>query len=134
MRRFGTVACAVAALLLSSSALAQRNYDSKTVETIQGKVVSVEKMPSRRGHGYGVHLMVQTDKETIAVHLGPARYVEKQTPRIETNDTISVTGSRVKVDGKPALIAAEVKKGNEILKLRGENGVPMWSGRGRHGQ
>jgi hypothetical protein len=30
------------------------------------------------------------------------------------------------VAGKPAIIAAQVKKGNEILKLRDENGIPVW--------
>ena len=103
--------------------IAQRNYDPKTVETIQGKVLSVEKMQQRGG---GVHLTLQTDKETISVHLGPSWYIDKQTPHIETNDTITVTGSHVTVDGKPAIIAAQVKKGNEILKLRDENGIPVW--------
>lgn len=116
-------AVAVAAAFGASSAIAQRNYDPKTVETVQGKVLSVEKMQQRGG---GVHLMLQTDKETIAVHLGPSWYIDKQTPKIEANDTITVTGSRVTVDGKPAIIAAQVKKGNEILKLRDENGIPVW--------
>ncbi len=61
--------------------------------------------------------MLQTDKETIPVHLGPASYIDKQTPRIETSDTITVIGSRVTVDGKPAIVAAQIKKGNEVLKL-----------------
>ena len=53
-------------------------------------------------------------------------YIDKQTPKIETNDTITVTGSRVTVDEKPAIIAAQVKKGNEVLNLRDENGIPVW--------
>jgi hypothetical protein len=76
--------------------------------------------------------MLQTDKETVPVHLGPAWYIEKQTPRIEINDTITVIGSRVTVDGKAAIVAAQIKKGNEVLKLRDDNGVPVWS-RGRRG-
>ena len=128
------VVAATAAAFEVSTAIAQRNYDPKTVETIQGKVLSVEKTAPAKNRGYGVHLMLQTDKETIPVHLGPASYIEKQTPRIEINDTVSVTGSRVTVDGKPAIIAAQVKKGNDILKLRGENGVPAWSGAGRRNQ
>ena len=117
------VAIAFAGLLSGSNVVAQRNYDPKTVETVQGKVLSVEKMQQR---GRGVHLMLQTDKETIAVHLGPSWYIDQQTPKIETNDTITVTGSRVTVDGKPAIIAVQVKKGDEILKLRDENGIPVW--------
>lgn len=120
------IAVAAAGLLSISNVVAQRNYDPKTVETIQGKVVSVEKATRGQGRSYGVHLTLQTDKETISVHLGPGWYIEKQTPRIEANDTITVTGSRVTIDGKPAIIAAQVKKGNETLKLRDENGIPVW--------
>jgi hypothetical protein len=127
------VMAAIAGILGASNAIAQRNYDPKTVETIQGKVLSVEKTPSK-GRGYGVHLTLQTEKETISVHLGPGWYMEKQTPHIEGNDTIIVTGSRVTFDGKPAIIAAEVKKGNEILNLRDENGIPAWKGAGRGNQ
>ena len=86
------VAAAIAAAFGASSVVAQRNYDPKTVETIDGKVLSVEKTTPTKNRGYGVHLMVQTDKETIAVHLGPAIYIDKQTPHIEANDTITVTG------------------------------------------
>lgn len=120
-----TVAVAVAGLLGASNVVAQRNYDPKTVETVQGKVLSVEKTPSK-GRDYGVHLTLQTEKETISVHLGPGWYIDKQTPKIEANDTISVTGSRVTLGGKPAIIAAQLKKGNEVLKLRDENGIPAW--------
>lgn len=132
--RLIVVAVAVAGLFGASNAIAQRNYDPKTVETIEGKVLSVEKTTPPKNRGYGVHLTLQTNKETISVHLGPAWYLEKQTPQIEANDTVSVTGSRVTVDGKPAIIAAQVKKGNDILKLRGDNGAPAWSGAGRRNQ
>ena len=124
------IVVAVAGLLSASNAAAQRNYDSKTVETIQGKVVSVEKTPSKGG-AYGVHLILQAEKETISVHLGPGWYVEKQTPRIEPNDTVIVTGSRVTVGGKTVIIGAQVKKGNEVLNLRDENGIPAWRRAGR---
>jgi hypothetical protein len=126
--RMIVVAVAVAGLLSASNVFAQRNYDPKTVETIQGKVLSVEKTQQR---GRGVHLMLQTDKETIAVHLGPDWYIDEQMPKIETNDTITVTGSRVTIAGKPAIITAEIKKGNEVLKLRDENGIPAWRRAGR---
>ena len=65
------------------------------------------------------------------MHVGPSWYIDKQSPRIEANDTITVTGSRVTVDGKPAIIAAQVKKEDETLKLRDENGIPVWRRAGR---
>jgi hypothetical protein len=106
--------------------LAQHDYDLKTVETIGGKVLSIEKTTPAKRRGYWVDLVLQTEKETIAVQLGPAWYIDKQATRIEPNDTITVTGSRVTMDGKPAIIAADVTKGNELLKVRDNNGIPLW--------
>jgi hypothetical protein len=78
--------------------------------------------------GYGIHLELKGDKETVSVHLGPAWFVENQDTTIEVGDKIGVKGSRVTFEGKPALIAAEVRKGDEVLKLRDETGTPLWSG------
>ena len=110
---------------------AARQYNTNTVETVRGKVVSVEKTAPPQDRGYGVHLVLKTDKETIPVHLGPASYLEKQKPRIEGNDTVEVTGSRVTLNEKPAIVAAKVKKGTEVLALRDETGRPLWAGTGR---
>jgi len=105
-----------------------RMYDPKTVETIKGEVVSVDQITPHKGMGYGVHLRVKTATETIAVHLGPGWYIEHQDTKIEPKDEIEVKGSRVTFDAKPAIIAAEVHKGNETLMLRDTSGVPMWAG------
>jgi hypothetical protein len=105
-----------------------RMYDPKTVETISGEVEKVEAITPRKGMIYGVHMKVKTDKETISVHLGPSWYIENQDVKIEPKDKVEVKGSRITFGGKPALIAAEVKKGNEVLKLRDESGLPVWSG------
>jgi hypothetical protein len=106
--------------------LAERDYDAKTVETISGYVLSIENTTPAKRRGYWVDLMLQTGNETIAVQLGPAWYIDKQTPRIEANDTITVTGSRLTLDGRSAIVAADITKGNELLKLRDDNGIPVW--------
>jgi hypothetical protein len=77
---------------------------------------------------YGIHLMVKTDKETISVHLGPAWYIENQDTTIEPEDKVEIKGSRVAFEDEPAIIAVEIKKGDEILVLRDKNGFPAWSG------
>jgi hypothetical protein len=51
--------------------------------------------------------------------------------RIEVKDILEIRGSRFASQGKPAMIAAEIRKGDRILKLRDENGIPAWSGGGR---
>jgi len=105
-----------------------RLYDVKTVETISGVILCVDKFNPQKGMSAGIHLKVKTDKETISVHLGPVWYMEKQDVKLSPKDKIEVKGSRITFNGKPAIIAAEVKKGDEILTLRDANGVPMWSG------
>ena len=103
-------------------------YDPATVETIRGEVVGVEKITPMKGMSSGVHLMVKTDKETIPVHLGPGWFIENQDMDIKGKDQVEVKGSRITFNGKPALIAQEVKKGEETLTLRSEDGFPVWSG------
>ncbi len=134
-----------AALLLATAALAQgmrwrggggwgpggqygRMYDPKTVETVSGEVVSIEQMTPTKGMGRGVHLTLKSDKETIDVHLGPVWYIEHQDTKIAPKDKITVKGSRITYQAKPAIIAAEIHKGDEMLMLRDANGIPMWAG------
>ena len=81
-----------------------------------------------KGMYNGIHLMVKTDKETISVNLGPEWYIERLDTKIEKGDKIEVKGSRVTLSGKPAIIAAEVKKGDSILVLRDSAGIPAWAG------
>jgi hypothetical protein len=105
-----------------------RMYNPQTVETISGEVVSVDKITPMKGMNYGVHLTLKTDRGTISVHLGPGWYIENQDLQIAPGDRIEVKGSRITFQGKPTLIAAEVKKGDAVLVLRDASGFPVWSG------
>jgi hypothetical protein len=136
--RFGTAAAACAAALHVFGVGAEarmrgpgrgRLYDPKTVETVRGEVLAVERVSRGRGREYGVHLSLKTDKETIAVHVGPSWFLERQKFELKAHDQVEVTGSRVELGGKPVLIAAEVKRGDATLELRDQTGIPRWSGR-----
>jgi hypothetical protein len=138
--RIAVVGAAILTLALTSGAFAQRGpgprdwygrmYNPQTVETISGQVMSVDTITRNRFPG--MHLTVQTDKETVDVHLGPAWYIDQQPVKFAVNESVEVTGSRVTVEGKPAIIAAEVKKDDQSLKLRdATTGIPAWAGRGR---
>lgn len=106
----------------------QRLYNPATVETVKGEVTAVERISPLKGMGAGIHLQLKTEKATIPVHLGPAWYIERLDTRIDKGDDIEVEGSRVTVAGKPAIIAAQVKKGGAVLTLRDARGIPVWSG------
>jgi hypothetical protein len=104
-----------------------RLYNPQTVETVSGQVLSVDKIAPRRRGSYGVHLVLKTADGELSVHLGPSWFIDHQSMKIAPSDAIEVIGSRVTYDGKPALIASQVKKGNETIVLRDSNGLPMWS-------
>lgn len=106
----------------------QRMYNPQTVETISGTVESVIKFTPMRGMHYGIHLMVKTNEGIIPVHLGPDWYIERQDMKFVKGDKVEIMGSRVTFNGKPAIIAREVKKDGGVLVLRNDAGVPEWAG------
>ena len=109
-----------------------RRYDPQTVQTITGKVTAVDNLTSVKGSGVGWRrLTLQTDQEAIPVILGPAWYLEQQKVTVNPGDILEVRGSRITLEERPCIIAAEVKKGKKTLKLRDQDGLPVWSGRPR---
>lgn len=153
MKRFGAlfvVAC-IAGLWSGSGLLAQQHhqqhrcraghgpgmamhrgqgsmFDPATVQTLKGKVTGIERIEMEMCHGAGVHLMLESDAERISVHLGPAWYLDNQDQTLDVGDEIEVTGSKTTYRGEPAIIAAEVKRGDAVLRLRDERGFPAWRG------
>jgi hypothetical protein len=125
-----SLVCVTAARAQGRVSSGTRMYDPKTVETVTGTVVKVEHAGHGGPHGVhgaaGVQLLLKTDTQQIAVRLGPAWYVDKQSVKVAAHDTISVRGSRIVYAGKPAIVAAQVKKGDQVMNLRRDNGVPLW--------
>lgn len=106
----------------------QRMYNPATVETISGEVTTVDKVTPMKGMGYGIHVVLKTDKETVQIHLGPGWFIERQDISIAKGDRIEIKGSRILIGGKPVIIAAEVRKDKDVLVLRNSAGIPVWSG------
>ena len=64
----------------------------------------------------------------MSVHLGPAWYLENQETQIQEGDMIDVLGSRITFEEGPAILAAAVRREDQGLHLRDEDGIPVWSG------
>ena len=103
-------------------------YNLQTIENTFGEVLAVEIITPMIVMSYGVHIVLQTDTDTISVHLGPGWFIENQDVKMAPRDKIEIKGSRIIFEGKPTIIAAEVRKGNEVLMLRDAGGCPVWSG------
>lgn len=128
-------------LMLSAEAMAQRpgwgrwaqndhRYDVNTVETVEGTVADVKYVAPTpgRGTGPGVHFMLKQGSEMLEVMLGPVVYLNEQAEPFEKGDKVTVVGSRITLDGKPALIAKSLALGDKTITLRDDQGFPKWRG------
>jgi hypothetical protein len=101
--------------------------DLSKMETLTGTVEAVNRFAPRRSKmPPRMQLLLKTDKETIAVNLGPADYVDQQGLKFAKDDQVQVKGVRVPFRQHTMLVAVEVQKGAQVLRLRDETGRPLW--------
>lgn len=108
----------------------QGMYNPANIETFSGEVIGLEQTVPMKRMNQGIALVVKTEKETVTVHLGPSWYMERLDAKIVKGDQVEIKGVRTILAGKPVVLAAEVKKGDNVLVLRDASGVPVWAGWG----
>jgi hypothetical protein len=109
-------------------------YNPATVMAVSGTVIAVNRsVPKKPNQQVRVRLDLQTPQGVVQVQLGPAAYVDQQPVKIAAGDAVEVTGSQATRGRKAQIIAAQVKKGNQVLQLRNEQGQPLWRGMLRPG-
>jgi hypothetical protein len=104
-------------------------YDPDAEVTVAGTIEEVNERGGDMGMT-GTHLVIKTDEETVDVHLGPSMYLADQGFVFNKGDHIELTGSKVEQENASFLIAREVRKGDQLLTLRDEQGRPAWAGMG----
>lgn len=102
-----------------------RNYNTATVETISGSITEVANVNS-----WGLHIIVKTANGITGVHLGPDWFIKGKIT-LAAGDSITATGSKVKMNGETVIIAKTISKGNNTVQLRNDNGVTLWAGSGK---
>jgi hypothetical protein len=107
---------------------AARLYNPQAVETLTGKVAAVKRIaPKKAGKPERVTMVLQTDHGGVKVHLGPAAYLDQQALKLAAGDQVAVKGVKVSRPKVTIFIAGEVRKGDQVLKLRDEaTGRPLW--------
>ncbi len=103
-----------------------QSFEAGKTETITGTVVAMEPIANHRGKGQGMELKLNTGTGQAIIHVGPQWYLDQQTVKIVSGDVVEIIGAKASRRGADIFIASEVKKGNEVLKLRDENGAPAW--------
>jgi hypothetical protein len=99
-------------------------YDPDTVTTFRGAVDAVTVVPARGSHAGGMHLTLKTDGQTMDVHLGPTWFLQREGVEVAKGDAVEVTGSVVDSEGATFLIARELEKGQKVVRLKDEQGMP----------
>ena len=113
---------------LNNRKVYKRNFDTQTVEELEGNILDVEYSENRKEEIRGVQLFLETNHELVKVHLGPAWYIDRQDKRLKAGQTIKVVGSRTKCNGEECLVAQTVTLGKQTLRLRDKSGTPFWYG------
>ncbi len=108
-------------------------YDLKAEVTLNVIVTEVKIVPGPGPRDGGVHLLGKDGLNAVDVHLGPEWYLADRKYSFAPNDAITVTGARMKVDGRDAIIAREIMRGDQTMTFRDAKGFPVWAGRGRGG-
>ena len=102
-------------------------FDPTTIETYRGEVVTVDQLMPGGGMSNRAWLALNTDKGTILIIMGPTWYHHEKNFKIEPGDVIEVKGSMITSLEEPMVIAIEVKRGDQVLRLRDDSGYPTWA-------
>jgi hypothetical protein len=101
-------------------------YDQASQQTYKGWVVEMQDFQCPVSGTMGSHITVKNESGSIQVHLAPASFMKLYEINIRKNDNITVVGSRITYEGKPALIAKSVIIGRETYNFRDPAGKPLW--------
>lgn len=127
---------APAAPAIPAAPQAPKLYNPQAVETLTGNVAAVNRHASKKaGKPARVTMVLQTNQGAVKVHLGPAKYFDQQALKLAPGDQVAVKGVKISRAKAPAFIAGEVRKGDQVLKLRDDaTGRPLWlKGKKRNG-
>lgn len=97
------------------------------LDLISGRVLRVEPLTSDAQSD--VRAILRVGRGQLAVRLGPAWFVLGQTMQLSAADRVLVQGSSSAADGAVQVIAVEIRRGSERLRLRDDDGAPLWSRR-----
>jgi hypothetical protein len=102
-------------------------FNPANITVMSGTVTAINRsVPQSPDQPVQVGFTLQSPLGPIRVMMGPASFVDQQPVQIAAGDVVEVTGWLVTRGRKSRLIAGQVKKGNQVLRLRNEQGQPLW--------
>ena len=101
-------------------------YDQSAQQTVNGWVIGGRDFQCPVSGTLGSHITVKTETSSIEVHLAPTSFMKQYEILIRKDDNVTVVGSRIMFEGKPALIAKSIVIGRDTYNFRDPKGRPLW--------
>jgi len=98
-------------------------YDPAREVSLIGTVQSFT--PASQTPPLGAHLLLQTTKGPVDVHLGDARLLAASQFTIRPGDTLRIIGEELSYANGTQFFARILQKGTQVLAVRSPRGIPL---------
>jgi DNA/RNA endonuclease YhcR with UshA esterase domain len=133
MRRCGKIYFTISLILLfvapaacEQGKKAVPKFDPANQTTITGVIDQMSDYRCPISGTIGSHLTVSNPEGAVEVHLAASKFLKEYGFGFAKGDTVKVTGTKAIFDGKPAMLARQVKVGKRTYFFRDEKGIPLW--------
>jgi DNA/RNA endonuclease YhcR with UshA esterase domain len=101
-------------------------YDVANETKFKGVVEEVKDRNCPISGTLGSHLMVRADGKVYEVHVAPSKFVKSYEVTFQKGDEIEIKGVKTTFQGTDAILAREIKRGNDDFVFRDPQGKPIW--------
>jgi DNA/RNA endonuclease YhcR with UshA esterase domain len=101
-------------------------YDVAAEAKFKGVVEEVKDRECPISGGMGSHFMIKVDGKLMEVHIAPSKFVKSYEVAFQKGDIVEITGMKVEFQGVDAILAREIKRGNDDFVFRDPQGKPIW--------
>jgi hypothetical protein len=102
-------------------------YDSSKEGSYKGAITAVSDRECPISRGMGSHFMLKLgDGKTYEVHVAKTSFVKDLELAFKVGDEVEVTGVKLTFQDVDAILAREIKLGNDVFTFRDKSGKPVW--------
>jgi DNA/RNA endonuclease YhcR with UshA esterase domain len=101
-------------------------YDISAETKIKGVIDEVKDRNCPISGTMGAHLMIKADGKVYEVHIAPTKFVKSYEVVFQKGDEIEIKGIKTTFQGVDAILAREIKRGNDDFVFRDPQGKPIW--------
>lgn len=103
--------------------VAAPGYDLSLEQSISGVVVSTQTLPGSNE----LLVTVSNGENAFEVQVGPAEWMTSKGYRLVPGDRIEIVGSMVLSEGNDTIVARQIWKAGEEMKIRDRTGGALWT-------